>query len=256
MRRAAAAGKNNNVSEQKGSDDRRIVAFLTLSAGMRTDAARLLGDWSQKEGLTLRFASGASPGSTVNPDCRLMVIDVGGRSIGKRAVQRTIGNARSSFPEVPLVIISDLDDRAEVFSAFQSGVQGYIPASLEPEIALQALTFILGGGTYFPSAALASSNGETPDKRPRRTGDRATPAAAPGATETDAGQTGDLLDVLTRRQREVAGLLKNGLTNRTIARRLGVSEATVKVHVRQIMRKLEIDNRTQLALAIRRAASR
>ena|SRR5262249_29761295 len=54
---------------------------------------------------------------------------------------------------------------------------------------------------------------------------------------------------LTARQRAVLELLSRGDTNKVIARRLGMTEGTVKVHVRQIMRKLGVTNRTQVAVA-------
>jgi DNA-binding CsgD family transcriptional regulator len=58
---------------------------------------------------------------------------------------------------------------------------------------------------------------------------------------------------LTKRQRQVLGLIAEGCSNRTIAQQLGLTEATVKLHVRAVLKGLEVENRTQAALMATRA---
>jgi DNA-binding SARP family transcriptional activator/DNA-binding CsgD family transcriptional regulator len=95
-----------------------------------------------------------------------------------------------------------------------------------------------------------------PEVRPARDALRARPVARGGAARAS-----NLLEtvcahptLLTRREREVAGLVARGLTNRRIARLLGVSCRTIDTHLSNVFRKLGIESRTQLA-AIRRGAS-
>jgi DNA-binding CsgD family transcriptional regulator len=122
------------------------------------------------------------------------------------------------MPQALLVIISDREDAQEIRAAFEEGAVGFMPTSIEPAVAFQALSFIRSGGSFFPPSAL-STNG--------------------------VARVSDL----TAKQEEVLGRLHKGLSNKAIARQLDMSEATVKVHVRRIMRKFGVANRTQLAVA-------
>jgi len=256
----------------------------------RSCIAHILAEWSRSEGLTINSVARVTPGSPgdINRNCRLFVISVGGKSVTDADVNHNIQVAKVLFPEVPILIVSDLDEQSEVFEAFRLGAKGYIPTSLDPKIALRACTFILGGGSYFPPSALAATNESDSDHDrfaghaviaaspasplPLDTGDWPAPrpiargmiartrvvaaaqspeptASAPASSDAEvaAGQPGM---VLTERQGQVANLLKDGLPNKLIARHLGMTEATVKVHVRQIMRKLGVQNRTQVALSM------
>ncbi len=253
MRRAADNNNNKNDDAAKAGGDGRIVVFVDPPTRRPSPAVRLIEDWSDTEGLILKSVRRLDPGAEINPACRLAVVNVGGRSVASRAVLRTVETLRNRFPGAPVVVMSELNEQSEVFAAFHAGVQGFIPASLDPKVALQALTFIMVGGSYFPSSALVSSIGT---KRGENLTTEEGSASEAVPAKPAAGPDSGLLDILTPRQRQVALLLKEGLSNRVIARRLGVSEATVKVHIRQIMSRLKISNRTQLALAIHHALSR
>jgi DNA-binding NarL/FixJ family response regulator len=136
------------------------------------------------------------------------------------------------------VVVSDREESEEVIRAFSAGANGFIPTNYEPEITRQALSFIIGGGSFFPPTILLDL-----------------PTHSDIRVETTHGrvQTGDvgesrLINGFTPRQQEVLELLRRGDSNKVIGRRLSMTEATVKVHVRQIMRKLGASNRTQAAL--------
>src|SRR4029077_14102804 len=122
----------------------------------------------------------------------------------------------------------------------------------------QALSFIFKGGSYFPATV-----------PPRRrspvhlngTMEFTSPAVA--CTTLDMGDavvesvadTGATNINLTERQKSVLARLGRGDSNKAIARVLGIREGTVKVHVRQIMRKLGVTHRTQVAIACTNGAS-
>jgi len=129
------------------------------------------------------------------------------------------------MPQVPVVIISDREDPQEIRAAFEEGAVGFMPTSIEPAVAFHALSFIRSGGSFFPPSALSTSLREI--------------------TINGAARVSDL----TAKQEEVVGRLHKGLSNKAIARQLDMSEATVKVHVRRIIRKFGVANRTQLAIA-------
>jgi DNA-binding NarL/FixJ family response regulator len=155
----------------------------------------------------------------------------------------------AALPQVPVVLFSDVEDAEEVVAAFRAGINSFIPASIEPELVPQTLTFIMGGGSYFPPSALLELRREpSPGDGTGAAGDDAHPIN--GLSPADIDLQGARPGQLTSRQLDVLALLRQGKSNKMIARDLGMREATVKVHVRQILRKLGASNRTQAALSI------
>jgi two-component system, NarL family, nitrate/nitrite response regulator NarL len=131
----------------------------------------------------------------------------------------------------PLIVVSGMADKSMVIACIRAGAKGYLLKSCSPEILEHAVSLVLTGEVYVPM--------------PRAViGPPANPEAAAGNR---------LLDRLTGRQRDVFQLLLAGQSNKEIARSLGVLEGTVKVHVRAIMQKLGVKNRTQVAVAAARA---
>ncbi len=172
--------------------------------------------------------------------CVMVILSLGGESIRWTEQLHRLKLINALVPDARRVVFSDRADSKEVLAAFDAGANAYIPGSLEPEVVLQALTFVLSGGDYFPPSALRPSprGGE---------GDR-TDDGDGGSGEAPRAPSSDDPNGLTQRQAEVLEQLSLGKSNKLIARQLGMTEATVKVHVRQIMRKLGASNRTQAAL--------
>ncbi|HEY2295374.1 MAG TPA: response regulator transcription factor [Thermoanaerobaculia bacterium] len=131
-------------------------------------------------------------------------------------------------PEVKVVILTASDEDSKLFEAIKSGAQGYLLKNLESED-----FFSLLDGVNRGEPAL------TPALARKLLQEFARPAQAP-APHHDP-------DALTDREREVLELLVNGITsNRKLAKQLGVSENTVKFHVRNILDKLHLHNRAQV----------
>ncbi|MDX6750054.1 response regulator transcription factor [Geminicoccaceae bacterium 1502E] len=175
----------------------------------------------------------------------LVLLNTGSITLRDPAAERLIEDVRSSHREAHLVVLSDRDDPRDVVAAFRCGARGYLPTSLEPEVAIGALKLVLAGGEFYPPTALAGASHE-------EAGAGRAPAA-PGTDWHDDWQASEL-PPLTPRQSEVLDLLRQGKSNKHIARELDMRESTVKVHVRQIMRKLGVTNRTQAALLAVRPA--
>jgi DNA-binding NarL/FixJ family response regulator len=129
--------------------------------------------------------------------------------------------------DVPIVIISDAEDMEHVVSGLEGGARGYIPTSVSLEVAVGAMHLVEAGGTFAPATSLISW---------KRMGES---AAAP---------SGNLKDLFTARQAAVLGALRQGKANKQIAYDLNMREGTVKVHIRNIMRKLKAKNRTEVAM--------
>ncbi|MGG5812504.1 LuxR C-terminal-related transcriptional regulator [Falsiroseomonas sp. CW058] len=183
-------------------------------------------DWGG--GFDILSMAPTSPLPLDQPPASLLLLSIGGASAAASAdaVQDTLRRAG----DIPVVVLADQDPPEDVVAAFSIGVRGFITTRIEPRVMCGALRFIAGGGTVFPPAALLADRGEHPDRH-----------GAVGAPRTG-------LDALTGRQRDVLRLLGHGYSNKRIAIDLRMCESTVKVHVRQIMRKLKASNRTQAAL--------
>lgn len=131
---------------------------------------------------------------------------------------------------LPVVVISGSDDTEEALQALGAGAMGYVPERSDLNTLVQALHLVLAGGTYVPPL------------KPR--GDDA-PAAAPSAVPPMP----DWAELpLTPRQKHVLHLLTQGLSNKLIARELGLSVETVKDHVAAVFKALGASSRTQAVL--------
>lgn len=129
-------------------------------------------------------------------------------------------------------------------------LKGVLPVFEEPSVVCAALDFIAAGGCYIPhvstvagcqsNTSLLHADPESTDCQKRD--DR---------SRNNVGNGLRIKSELTRRQNEVLDDLANGRSNKEIAGNLGISEATVKSHIRQVMLKLHATNRTQAALLAR-----
>jgi len=138
---------------------------------------------------------------------------------GFQGIEQTLAR----FPKTPLVVISGDATPAEVSRALELGAKGFLPKTLPGKVLAAALQVIASGGTYVPASYAQSAR--------RATGQRSTPS------EQD----------LTPREAQVLALLAAGRTNKEIARSLDLQEITVKLHVRNIFRKLGVRNRVEAA---------
>jgi len=181
--------------------------------------------------------------------------------------------------DAALAIVSDDENPTTVLAAIRCGAQGYFSNSMPPDLALQALSFVLHGGTYFPPTAFLASQSfsappieyrqpELSQEQPLPGPEQQTQAPPLGPEDGLYEQQGPLFDdkaaglprdhgfngarhtpEFTERQYAVVVCLCQGDPNKVIGRKLGMTETTVKVHVREIMRKLGVSNRTQVAIA-------
>lgn len=136
-----------------------------------------------------------------------------------------IARLRQIAPEAHIVIVTATNDDTLMLALIEDGVAGFIPKSANTAIILAAIELVLAGGRYFPPVlaeiAQASRNPSAPVSR------------------------------LTARQIDVLHLIQKGETNKGIARLLGISPDTVKVHIAQAMSALGAINRTDAALKAR-----
>lgn len=163
---------------------------------------------------------------------KLILLVIGAQGVAESEPQNWIASLHEKYAEIPLVLVSEREEPEEVVGAFKAGARGFIPMSVTPPVAMQAFTFIMSGGSFFPPAALMQQT------------------YVSGSMKVVKKETAIVSDVrgLTARQQEVLERLRQGESNKLIGRQLKLRESTVKVHIRQIMRKLGATNRTQAAL--------
>jgi DNA-binding NarL/FixJ family response regulator len=129
-------------------------------------------------------------------------------------------------PGIPIIVLAYNNDTEMAKAAFCHGAKGYIPVTLGFDIAIEAVRFVLAGGTYVPIDYLLM---------------RTWPSEAPVDGLPVSG-------AVTARELEVVRAIQRGKSNKVIAYELGMCESTVKVHVRRVMKKLKAKNRTEVAI--------
>jgi DNA-binding NarL/FixJ family response regulator len=133
---------------------------------------------------------------------------------------------RDMLPTLPVVVASGQDDATTIRAVLAAGAAGFIPKSERTEVLLNALRLVLGGGVYVPPRSLEEA------------------AVVEPAAQAAAA-------ALTPRQRDVLRALSRGQPNKLIARELGLTEGTVKIHIAAILRALQARNRTEAVVRAR-----
>ena len=194
-------------------DDHAVVreglrAFLELQAGLEVVGEAEDGHEAVRQAERLR------------PDVILMdlVMPKGGGVGAMRELRRRLPASR-------VIVLTSFVDHDQLLPAIQAGAAGYLLKDVQPQELARAVRVAHAGEALFDPAvaarlveAIAQAPGEEPPER------------------------------LTPREREVLDLIGRGLSNKRIARELGVAEKTVKTHVGHVLAKLGVPDRTQAAL--------
>ncbi|WP_363347208.1 response regulator transcription factor [Methylocystis echinoides] len=128
---------------------------------------------------------------------------------------------------VPVVIFSDTEKKDQIAKSLRCGVRGYISSDTPLEIAARAIKLVIVGGVFIPAALVME---EDDDVEPE----------ALGSAKFE----------FTPREYDVVRRLLKGESNKLIAHELNLSESSVKVHIRNIMRRLGVHNRTEAVIAL------
>jgi DNA-binding NarL/FixJ family response regulator len=136
------------------------------------------------------------------------------------------------FPGAAVALMSGVARPDDIRSAVHAGARGFLPKTMAPEAFAAAISIILGGGTYLPAEVLWA-----PEVRAEASGVRMAPP----------------ISGLTPREQQVLVRIATGAQNKEIGRDLGLAEVTVKLHVRQILKKIGARNRSEAASIATRA---
>jgi DNA-binding NarL/FixJ family response regulator len=176
-------------------------------------------DLSKEDAETHRFALG--------------ILNKHSMQIGEAEVADQLSFLATIAPDLPIALLSDVDEADEIAEAFGLGVRGYIPTSLPIKQVAEAIRLVSAGGSFLPPSILTLSTHAR----------RAQPST--NVEEDCCGMS------FTPRQLEVLRRLWQGKQNKLIAYELSMCESTVKIHIRHIMKKLNARNRTQVVLLTR-----
>jgi len=138
--------------------------------------------------------------------------------------------ARTSHPDLRVMILGDAADPATMAEAFAVGAHGYVLKRITPDALVESLRLLLAGEKVFPS--------EVSDLLIR----------LPTTRAQAARRTAERESMLSPQEMEITRHLADGTPNKIIAQALDITEATVKAHVKTLMRKIGVSNRTQAAI--------
>lgn len=151
---------------------------------------------------------------------------------------RSVADVRAAFAATPIVVISGFTDPGVIRAAISFGANGYIPKTARGKSLVNALKLVLEGETYLPPSLLAEeAHGQPALEMPQ----------PPPELKTGSGAVGGFnsgFEKLSQREASVLRLLISGKTNKEIGRELNLQEVTVKVHLRNVYRKIKATNRT------------
>lgn len=129
--------------------------------------------------------------------------------------------------EIPVIVFSDNDEKEQIARSLKCGVRGYIPSDTPFEIASRAIKLVMAGGVFIPASIVMGED------------DKAGCMALKNSKVE-----------FTPREYDVVRRLQKGESNKLIAHQLNLSESSVKVHIRNIMRRLGVHNRTEAVIAL------
>lgn len=139
-----------------------------------------------------------------------------------------IGALKQAFGRVRILMLTVSENEEDLAAAMQAGADGYLLKTVESDQLCQAIVRVLAGEPVISPEMM-------------------TKFVAAFRTKPLAGSPVELL-ALSAREREILGLVAHGDSNKLIARKLDIAEATVKVHVQGILRKLQLSSRVQAAV--------
>ncbi|MXN46288.1 DNA-binding response regulator [Shinella kummerowiae] len=188
--------------------------------------AKCLG--SHKSGLEFIAVTSAEHWNSLRdevPPLAAILFNIGGDNADNPAVAESVRALAEEF-RVPVILLADSADLLQIMKALEFGAKSYIPSSVTIDVCLEAIALSLAGGVFLPASSVLAAR-------------QMLEAEAPPARLLDS--------MFTARQIEVANAVRRGKANKIIAYELNLRESTVKVHIRNIMKKMNATNRTEVA---------
>lgn len=159
-----------------------------------------------------------------------ILVILGVKKVTDQSVREELVRFISEVGATPVIVVVDSDEPGEILAALECGVRGYIPTSVKVKVAAEAIGLARAGGVFVPASCVLAL--------------REIIHSTANGTRPPAG-------MFTAREAAVVEALRKGKANKIIAYELNLCESTVKVHIRNIMKKLKATNRTEVAYKLR-----
>lgn len=164
------------------------------------------------------------PDAAPEPDIALLEC-----SSAFKTILETLEQLNELYPDTPIVVLDSQVRMATLAACLTAGVSGFLTTDISTEALLRSLQLVVLGETVFPTYLADILINDAQLQRP-----------APVDGDNDCGLSG--------REIETLQCLLWGESNKLIARRLSITEATIKVHIKSLLRKINASNRTQAAI--------
>jgi two-component system nitrate/nitrite response regulator NarL len=195
---------------------RGLIALLSLHG----EAVEVIGEAANADEAQRRA-------SELQPD--LVLLD--NHLPGVRGIEALPG-LQQAAPKARVLMLTVSEDEDDLAAALKAGASGYVLKTIEGDALVDAIRRCVGGESVVSPELTSKLVGAL------RSASQPEAAAAPA----------DPLSALSPREREIVRLVANGLSNKEIARSLAITEATVKIHVQHLLRKLNLKSRVQAAV--------
>ncbi len=217
---------NYPFSMIENSSSTAVIVIIERRALIRECLSRCLGD---EIGCPVVAFADVESWQKVSRNYRALLIVFSAIGTSKvledQRINEVIRQLNLSKNGVPLTVLSDTDEFNHVGNSLRQGVRGHIPAATTLDVVVKAMQLVLVGGIYTPASNFLGEQSSV---------------AKVGSREKKWA--------LTERQNDVLDRVRQGKATKVIARELNISEHTVKVHLRTVMKKLGAKNRTEAAI--------
>ncbi|MBJ6128464.1 LuxR C-terminal-related transcriptional regulator [Microvirga splendida] len=164
-----------------------------------------------------------------NPPTLILICE----SLSPEGYGELLGELKERCPGARLVLLADHLEPQAIGQLAKSGLNGLCSTGMSQEAMLKALELVMLGETFLPASVAFALLSEISEQKPK---------------VTMIGGDGAAANRFSEREIQILRLLTTGASNKLIARELGLAEATVKVHIKAILRKAKAENRTQAAM--------
>ncbi|MBR1279934.1 response regulator transcription factor [Bradyrhizobium sp. AUGA SZCCT0283] len=221
----------------------RRQPFATFIVGksvlIREGIARILSAGNFRTLASVSCADDLSPNKLQSHPSLVLIVHAGDDF---EAAVEQIELLRERHPKARIAIVADHYRLDEMVSAFRAGASGYFIDVMTCDVFIKSIELVMMGETIFPpafmSSILHSESDHFAKAAPRNDNNRAIAITADRS----------ITQQLSPREKSIMQCLISGDSNKCIARKIDIAEATVKVHVKAILRKIRVQNRTQAAI--------
>ena len=215
------------------------TAFIGKSVLIREGIARILNSANFRTLASVTCADDLSPSKLQSHQLLILVLHTGDDF---EAAVKQVEVVRERLPTARIAVVADQYRLGEMISAFRAGANGYLIDVMTCDVFIKSIELIMMGEAVFPpefmSMVLEFERARLDQADLRHE------AVQPILLPTEDRTT----QLLSPREKSIMQCLIEGASNKTIARKIDIAEATVKVHVKAILRKIRVHNRTQAAI--------